>query len=67
MAPIKREGFVKEEPLHEDFAKGIIDGTIYSYSDVSLNTLWAVGAFSTGNGTTATGSPLKSEVDDETL
>ncbi|OAL65272.1 hypothetical protein A7C99_3756 [Trichophyton rubrum] len=47
MAPIKREGFVKEEPLHEDFAK--------------------VGAFSTGNGTTATGSPLKSEVDDETL
>ncbi|OAL74388.1 hypothetical protein A7D00_2421 [Trichophyton violaceum] len=47
MAPIKREGFVKEEPLHEDFAK--------------------VGAFSSGNGTTATGSPLKSEVDDETL
>ncbi|EFE40077.1 histone h1.3., putative [Trichophyton verrucosum HKI 0517] len=67
MVPIKGEVFVKEEPLHEDFAKGIIDGTLYSYSDVSLNTLWAVGAFSSGNGTTATGSPLNSEVDDETL
>ncbi|EGD97235.1 hypothetical protein TESG_04647 [Trichophyton tonsurans CBS 112818] len=67
MVPIKHEGFVKEEPLHEDFAKGIIDGTLYSYSDVSLNTLWAVGAFSNGNGTTATGSPSNSEVDDEAL
>ncbi|EFQ99809.1 hypothetical protein MGYG_02821 [Nannizzia gypsea CBS 118893] len=64
-APIKHEVLVKEEPVYEDFAKGIINGTFYPYSDIALNTLWAVEAFSSGNG--STGSPLDSEVDGETI
>ncbi|EEQ32899.1 hypothetical protein McanMca71_003427 [Microsporum canis] len=67
MVPIKQEAFIKQELFNDEFAKGIIDGTSYPCAGITLNNLWAAGAFSTGNGTTASGSPLDPELDNESV
>ncbi|KAK2882417.1 hypothetical protein FQN49_000369 [Arthroderma sp. PD_2] len=61
---IKQEAGIKAEPSNDEFAEGIIDGTFYPCTDEKLNSLWVAGAFSNGTGTTMSGSPLGSELDD---